>query len=220
MATSKTKATGNENPLHKDAMRLEELRKLAKKDPVGAQDGAWDWLSEFKSLDAHGHLPWLFSEGVAPESPQGDCLGMVLGLYGTWWLDLVDRLSRIGQVLGGIGWTGKTFDPETGTGYNRLTSSSRLAAFLTMPRYRFETIHGELTGFRFDHKIDRSPLLPGQKVRSIVYANPKHKNPLVLPSTRDEIVEIIPKVYLGRVLLSGSGRWRLVGFFALRQPAT
>jgi len=62
-------------------------------------------------------------------------------------------------------------------------------------------------------------LLPGQMVRSITYKNLKYKNPKVLLATRDELVEIIPDVYLGRVLLKAASRWQLVGFFALRQPA-
>ncbi|MEW5733564.1 MAG: hypothetical protein AB1921_01850 [Thermodesulfobacteriota bacterium] len=219
MASSKTKKDARiKSPSHSDANLLDKLRILAKTNPARASDETWDWFTEFQSLDAHGHLPWLFSQGTAPESPRGDCEGMVLGLYGNSFLTLVDRLVRLGRVLGGIGWTGKTFDPDTGTGYNRLTPSSRVPMFLTMPWYGFKKIGGELIGFQFDHLIEPSPLLPGQEVRAIAYANPKYKNPLVLPSTRDEIVEIIPNVYLGRVLLSGASRWRIVGYFALRQP--
>lgn len=218
MESGKTKAKSAKRQFHGDEKRLEGLRELAAKDPARASDEAWEWLAEFQSLNAHGHLPWLFSQGSAPESPRGNFEGMVLGLYGNAFLTLVDRLVRLGRLLGGIGWTGKTFDPETGTGYNRLTPSSRVPMFLTMPWYGFKKIGGELIGFQFDHLIEPSPLLPGQEVRSIAYANPKYKNPLVLPSTRDEIVEIIPNVYLGRVLLSGASRWRIVGYFALRQP--
>ncbi len=201
-----------------DARRLEALRDRAKKDPTGARDAAWDWLAEFQALGTHDRLPALFAHGTAPKAPDGDCEGMVLGLYGARWLDGVDRLVRIGRFLGGIGWTGKSFDPQTGRGYNRLTASSRLPMFLAMPTYRFETKNGELLGFRFDHRVEASPLSPDQQVLAVVYARPEYGNPLVLPSTRDELVELVPSVYLGRALLCEGDRWRVVGYFALRHP--
>jgi len=41
---------------------------------------------------------------------------------------------------------------------------------------------------------------------------------------RDELVEIVPGAYLGKVLLRTGGRehpnWNLVGYFALRPPET
>ncbi|MBC7174240.1 MAG: hypothetical protein H5U40_17480 [Polyangiaceae bacterium] len=202
-----------------DARRLEVLRERAQKDRAGATDAAWDWLTEFQSLETHHRLPALFAEGTAPTAPDGDCEGMVLGLYGAPWLDGVDRLVRIGRFLGGIGWTGKSFDPQTGRGFNRLTTSSRIPMFLAMPTYRFErTSRGELHGFRFDHRIEASPLSPDQDVLAVVYARPEYGNPLVLPNTRDELVEIVPSIYLGRALLHEDDRWRVVGYFALRHP--
>lgn len=201
-----------------NVQKLARLRELASKDPVSAQEQAWQWLCGFKTLDTHHDLGWLFAQGTAPKSPLGDCQGEVLGLYGALWLDGVDRLVRVGRMLGGIGWTGKTFDPKSGTGYNRLTATSRIPMFFAMPGYRFEKVRGELIGFHFDHKIDNSPISPEQKVRSISYANPNYKNPMVLPDTRDELVEIVPDAYLGRALYSDGKKWRVVGYFALRQP--
>lgn len=211
-------SAGGPNGFLGEALRLDKLRELSEQDLVRAQDAAWRWFGEFRSLDKNDCLAWLFSQGSAPKSPEGDCQGMVLGLYGALWLGLVDRAVRLGRLLGGIGWTGKTFDLKTGTGYNRLTTSSRLPMFLAMPTYRFDWVGNEIIGFHFDHKIGPSPLPPGQKVRAIVYARPEYKNPLVLPATRDEIVEIVPGSYLGRILLHKSNRWLLVGYFALRQP--
>jgi hypothetical protein len=200
------------------AQKLTRLRELAGKDLVSAQEQAWNWLCSFKTLDTHHDLGWLFAEGTAPKSPVGDCQGEVLGLFGALWLDSVDRLVRVGRLLGGIGWTGKTFDPASGTGYNRLSPGSFIPMKLVMPKYRFKKVNGEYIGFHFDHKLDYSPLSPEQQVRSISYANPNYKNPIVLPDTRDELVEILPDVYLGRALYKEDGQWRVVGFFALRQP--
>lgn len=202
-----------------DQARLVQLRKLATKDLVRARQEAWQWFHDLQKPSNHHRLHWLFEQGSAPESPHGDCEGMVMQLYGTLWLDGVDRLVRLGQSLGGIGWTGKSFDAIKGTGYNRLTTTARIPALLAMPSYRFDRINGELIGFRFHHALETSPVPPGTAVRVIKYDAPEFKNPLVLPRTRDELVEILPAVYLGRALLSEGGRWRVVGYFGLRAPS-
>ncbi|MDQ8037383.1 MAG: hypothetical protein REI12_08180 [Pedobacter sp.] len=221
LASATTRTDAGLAPWQGNVQRLAWLRELASKNPDLAREETWRWLRSFEKLETHHDLGWLFAQGTTPgdKLPRGDCEGAVLGLYGALWLDGVDRLVRVGRLLGGIGWTGKTFDPKTGTGYNRLTTSARIPMLLTMPAYRFEKVGGELIGFHFDHKIDVSPLSPEQKVRSIAYDNPNYKNPLVLPRTRDELTEITPNVYLGRALRCEDGNWRVVGYFALRQPA-
>lgn len=199
--------------------RLGQLRALAEEDLGRARGAAWDWLGEFRVPRDSEELMAVFSAGAtpAPDSPRGTCEGRVLGLFGTPFLAFTDFMARLGQLLGGIGWTGKTFDIESGTGYNRLTPFSRVPMFFVMPRYRFKRLGGELAGFEFEHRIEPTPLDPEQEVRSIVYANPAYGNPLMLPSTRDELVELVPDVYLGRALLQEGGEWRPVAYFALRE---
>lgn len=201
-----------------DSERLQRLRKLSEANPGQAKDQTWAWLRELQDPSQHYRLSWVFAQGSAPEAPEGDCEGIVMNLYGALWLNGMDKLVRLGQLLGGIGWTGKTFNRKAGTGYNRLTTSSRFAAMLAMPGYKFETINNELIGFHFFHAIENSPLPPHTLVRSIKYDAPVHANPLVLPRTRDELVEIVPGVYLGRALLRGSHDWKVVGYFGLRYP--
>lgn len=201
-----------------DAARLGKLRELAAKDPGRARADAWAWLNELVEPSEHHRLHWLFAQGTAPEAPNGDCEGVVMNLYGSPWLSGLDRLVRLGQWLGGIGWTGKSFDRKAGTGYNRLTMTSRPAAFLTMPTYKFEKVKGELVGFHFYHALEKSPVAPHGEVRAIKYDAPEHANPLVLPRTRDELVEIVPDVFLGRALLREKNSWKVVGYFGLRYP--
>lgn len=200
-----------------DAERLQRLRALAAKNPSQTKQMAWDWLRELQKPSQNYRLSWLFAQGTAPDAPAGDCEGIVMNLYGAPWLTAMDRLVRLGQLLGGIGWTGKTFKQD-GTGYNRLTPGSRIAALFVMPRYQFKTINGELTGFHFFHAIEPSPLAPHAQVRAIKYDAPIHANPLVLPRTRDELVEIVPNIYLGRALVRNAHDWRVVGYFGLRFP--
>lgn len=199
-----------------DPERLGNLRSLAVREPDRAGAAAWAWLRELQAPVNHAVLPWLFAEGTSPEVPDGDCDGLVMKLWGSPWLVLLDRMVRLGQVLGGIGWTGKSFDRARRTGYNRLTRSSRLAALLVMPTYRFERSGGELLGFHFHHELERSPVEPGNPVLSIRYDDPAHANPLILPRTRDELVAIVPDVWLGRALLRGAQGWQTVAYFGLR----
>lgn len=214
-ASARTERRSGDAVFPTDGHRLQGLRSRATTDRSGASAAAWSWVSEFRDPSTHHRLHGLFAEGGVPDGPHGVCEGQVLGLYGAVWLDVVDRLVRAGQFLGGIGWTGKTFE-SSGHGFNRLTRSARLPMFAAMPRYDFRTSGGELVGFDFDHQIDSSPYGSGQRVCSIAYARPEYGNPLVMPNIRDELVEMVPGVYLGRVLRRKNGEYRRVGYFALR----
>ena len=197
---------------------IKQLRAMAVKQPERAKTLAWELFKELQKPDQQYRLPGVFAEGTAPDSPQGDCEGINMNLFGTAWLRGMDMLVRLGQLMGGIGWAGKTFDADSGTGYNRLTPGAKIAALIAMPHYKLRSVNGELVGFDFYHCIDNSPLAPNIPVRAITYNAPEFNNPLVLPRTRDEIVEIVPDVYLGRVLLRNTFGWKLSGYFGLRYP--
>ena len=201
-----------------DAAKLTRIRAQAESNPGSAKVEAWQWLKELQAPDQHYRLSWLFSQGTAPEVPHGDCEGIVMNLYGSVWLGALDRMVRLGQVLGGIGWAGKSFDRDKGTGFNRLTGSTRIPALLATPTYKYRQVNGELIGFHFFHDIEPSPLSPHADVLAIKYDAPAHANPLVLPRTRDELVEIIPDIFLGRALLRNAHDWQTVGYFGLRYP--
>lgn len=202
-----------------DAARLAELRERAERAPQAARAAAWDWLTPLDTRSDADRLDALFRMGSAPAAIDGDGEGAVLGLFGTPFMGVVDRAVRLGRVLGGIGWTGKSFHGEAGTGYNRLTRTARLPMFFVMPRYGFSVRDGELTGFRFDHRVEPSPADPELEVRAVTYENPEYGNPLMLPRTRDELVELLPGCLLGRALLQDDGgSWETIAYFALRFP--
>lgn len=201
-----------------DYALLQELRILATHSPTRAKREAWQWLRELQAPPQHYRLPWLFAQGSAPDAPEGDCEGIVMNLYGKPWLTGMDRLVRVCHHLNGMGWTGKSFNPAAGTGFNRITLSARIPMLVMVPGYRFRKINDELIGFHFRHEIEASPLWPFQQVRSIKYDDPKLNNPRPLPKTRDELVEIIPGVYIGRALYRDDTSWKVIGFFGLRHP--
>lgn len=202
-----------------DLARVQELRTLADSDPVSARVATWDWLNSLDATKDLDGLETIFHAGLPPDGPVGDGEGRSLGIMGTPFLDFTHRLERLGQRLGGIGWTGKHFGAD-GTGHNRLTTTSRIPMFFVMPRYRFKRRDGQLNGFTFDHSISPSPRDPDLLVRGITYNNPAHANPIMLPRTRDELVEIVPDVYLGRALLhdEDDDAWEIVAYFAQRHP--
>lgn len=201
-----------------DEAFLEDLRAL---EASAVRERGWHWLCAIDAKRDPDRLAALFRLGYEPTTPDGACEGRVLGLFGTPFMGFVDTLVRAGRMLGGIGWTGKTFDAESGRGFNRLTTTSRGPMFLAMPRYRFGRHDGQLTGFGFHHAVEPSERDPELTVVAIKYDDPADANPLMLPRTRDELVELAPGLYLGRALLRPDGssdQWQVVAYFALRPP--
>ena len=88
--------------------------------------------------------------------------------------------------------------------------------------YRAFNRHGkEIEGFRFNHRLDTAAIAPYITVRALDYGVPEHHNPSVrtfpIARTRDEIVELVPGVFLGRALLTQSdGEVLTIAHFALR----
>ena len=216
-ATLKSTST-NSAPLS-DQQRLDQLRAQARNDPAGAKESAWELIKELQNDSEFYRLPWLFAQGNgAAEAPNGATEGMVMNLHGSPMMTTLNKMIQIGQLLVGMGWTGKTFDRKTGKGYKRVTSSTYIPALLSMPHYKMKKQGKELLGFDFHHCIDTSPVPPHQQVRAITYDDPEFKNPLILPKVRDEIVEIVPDVFLGRVTYRVKHGWEVIGYFALRFP--
>ncbi|MCK5789886.1 MAG: hypothetical protein KAH34_03555 [Ketobacter sp.] len=202
-----------------DEQRLKNLRAQAESHPELAKENAWELLKELQNESQFYRLPWLFAQGNGDaEAPNGDTEGMVMNLHGSFLMRTINSAVMLGQLLGRMGWTGKTFNRKTGTGYNRITASAYIPTKLAMPHYKLQKQGNELLGFDFHHRIDSSPVAPHLKVRAITYDEPSFKNPLILPKVRDEIVEIVPDVFLGRVVYKVKHGWDIVGYFALRYP--
>ena len=77
-------------------------------------------------------------------------------------------------------------------------------------------------GYGFTHKLDTAAAEPFNEVRALDYSPAEYRNPSVrtfpIKRTRDEIVELVPRLYLGRALLTmPDGEVRLIAYFALRE---
>ena len=119
-------------------------------------------------------------------------------------------------------WQGKTFNAESGTGFNRLIPLARYAMRVIAPLYRGLRRAGpEIVGFDFRYSADVGLVTPKIPVIALDYGIEEYCNPSVrtfpIKRTRDEIVELLPGLYLGRALLTmHTGEIRTIAHFALR----
>lgn len=198
---------------------LEELREMALTAPALARRLGWDYLRELGNATRRDQLAELFARGYEPDGPHGAMEGLIIGgLFGIPETYLANPLMRIDPT-----WRGKTFDTTTGTGFNRLSPLSQISLRAVAPLYRGLRRDGaEVIGFHFRHRIDIAAAAPFNKVRALDYSPAEYRNPSVrtfpIKRTRDELVELIPGLYLGRALLTvSSGERRLIGYFGLRE---
>jgi hypothetical protein len=116
-------------------------------------------------------------------------------------------------------WLGKRFDAETQTGDNVMLPSARLLSKLFWPRYRFRSMgDGLYTAFRFRTYAGAGALDQERRVLKIDYDWDENPS-LLIRDILDELVQVVPDIYLGKALLRRCGpmspNWRLAGYFAL-----
>jgi hypothetical protein len=156
----------------------------------------------------------LFRSGMAPDPlPEGFLPGKLLATS-TWRpLDeLGVRLSRMWMP-----WQGKSFTPAASVGLNRFSPSARIPLRVVFPGYQPELVHGDrLEAFPFRTRIAPGELDRDVRVLKIDYdfeANPS----FVIRRILDELVQVAPGMYLGKVLFRTGGRFHPIGFFSLRE---
>ena len=198
---------------------LAELRSLAKTSPALARKNAWELLERLSAEDRRDDVRALWAQGRPPRRIDGALQGLIVGsMWGTPEARLGTLLTRIHPT-----WVGKTFDHATGTGFNRLAWFSRPAFLVIAAGYRdFRRNGNDIEGFRFDHSLQTAAVAPFITVRALDYGVPEYGNPSVrtfpIARTRDEIVELVPGVFLGRALLTRpSGDVVDIAHFALRE---
>ena len=196
---------------------LTDLRELSRTAPALARHQGWDYLRELGTRGRRDQLAALFARGTAPEGPHGALEGLIVGkLFGVPEAYLANPLLKIDPT-----WRGKTFSDETG--FNRLAPIARWAMRVIAPLYNgLRRADGEMVGFEFDHRIEEAAIAPFIPVRALDYSPDRYRNPSVrtfpIKRTRDELVELLPGLYLGRALLTmPSGQIRLIAYFALRE---
>ncbi len=215
-ASASGTATETSSPI---AARLAELRELAGSDPVIAQATAWAWIQELGRRRAADELGELYKLGNPPTGLDGPTEGILV-------VPLIQgAVDRFATTLTGawMPWLGKSFDSAANRGYNRLAPSARWPAKLLWPLYGTGDDGDARHAFDFETAIEPGKADPEVQVLKIDYG-PVDSNPrLVIRQIRDELVELVPDTYLGKILWrAGDGAdetFTNIGYFALKQPA-
>ena len=201
-----------------DLAILGELRELATGAPRRARVEAWRYLRELGDADHRDQIAALFAAGTRPERLDGAYEGLIVGkLFNVPEAALANPLLAINPT-----WRGKTFDAESATGFNRLIPLARYAMRVVAPMYRgLRRVGPEMVGFHFQFAADVGLVAPNIPLIALDYGVAEYRNPSVrtfpIKRTRDEIVELLPGIYLGRALLTmHSGEIRTIAYFALR----
>jgi hypothetical protein len=211
-----TTQTARREPTSETEARLLKLRELAASDAVAAQDRTWSLIKQLGERKAEAELGELYCLGTPPRGLEGPTEGILVTPLIHPAADLVLR-TLTGAWMP---WLGKSFDAQAAHGYNRLAPSARWPAKLFWPLYGTKPDVGARAAFDFETAIEPGKADPDVEVLKIDYG-PVESNPrFIIRQIRDELVELVPDTYLGKILWrSGEERYTCIGYFALRQPA-
>ena len=193
--------------------RVADLRKR------NAKDEAWQWIVDLQekaksdSKAAEAELNAIFKLGAPPKDLDGPTDGILVMTTTNPVLDTAVRFIT-GMWMP---WQGKRFDADAGTGDNRMVASSKLPSKLLWPLYRMKDAADGHLAFDFKTYQDAGKADPGVQVMVIDYSDVEANPRLVIKSIRDELVEVAPGAYLGKILFRlPPDRYEMIGFFALR----
>jgi hypothetical protein len=205
---------------------IEALQVLAETDPDLVRSQTWNQIrlagmrAGRRRAEAHDSLNRSFRLGTLPE-PMLDGRFDGIAITPTIFAGADPALRALASLW--MPWLGKRFDVETQTGDNVMLPSARLPSKLFWPSYRFRSLgDGCYAAFRFRAYSGAGALDQERRVLKIDYDWDENPS-LLIRDILDELVQVVPGVYLGKALLRSGGpmspSWRLVGYFALR-PAT
>jgi hypothetical protein len=202
---------------------VEALQVLAETEPDLARRQTWNQIRLARTragrrrAETNDSLNRIFRLGTLPK-PMLDGSFEGVAITPTTFAAIDPVLFALSSVW--MPWVAKRFDAETATGDNVVLPSARFPAKLLWPSYRFQSMgEGRFAAFRFRTYAGAGAVDPDRKVLKIDYDS--NENPrFLIRDILDELVQLVPGVYLGKVLL-GFGKpadtnRRLVGYFALR----
>lgn len=200
---------------------VEAIQGLSKANADFARRASWAQIrlagarAGSRPAEARDSLNRIFRLGVPPDPPLD---GPTRGILVTPTLPRPADLGLRGLASAWMPWTGKRFHGATATGDNLLVASARPIARVLFPSYRLEPlVEGSYAAFRFRTYVGPGQVDPDRETLKIDYDS--EENPrLLIRDILDELVQIVPGAYLGKVLMRRKETWRLLGYFAL-QPA-
>jgi hypothetical protein len=202
------------------------LRDAAGASPALARREAWEQIrlagarAGMRRAEALDTLNRLFRLGGAPPALEGPYRGILVTPSTFRALDPVFRTIAAAWMP----WVGKRFDASAARGDNLLLPSARVPARVFWPGYRLTPLDdGRYAAFRFRTYVAPGKVDPDRQTLKIDYDSDENPG-FLIRDILDELVEVVPGAYLGKVLLRrgdhASPAWRLVGYFALEPPAT
>jgi hypothetical protein len=157
----------------------------------------------------------LFRLGTPPAGLDGPTEGILVMTTTNPALDMAVRAVTALWMP----WQGKRFDSDAGTGDNRLTRSTGLVSKLLWPLYSMRDAEAGKLAFDFKTYVEAGKDDPDRQVMVIDYADVESNPRLLIRSIRDELVELVRGVYLGKILFNGGDdKYSKIGYFALRTP--
>jgi hypothetical protein len=202
------------------------LQVLAEADPDLARRQTWNQIrlagmrTSRRRAEAHDSLNRIFRLGTLPE-PMLDGRFDGVAITPTTFAATDPVLRTLSSVW--MPWLGKRFDVETQTGDNMMLPSARLSSKLFWPSYRFRSMgDGRYAAFPFRTYEGAGMIDTDRRVLKIDYDWDENPS-FLIRNILDELVQIVPGVYLGKALLRRARPinpiWRLVGYFVLRPAA-
>jgi hypothetical protein len=182
---------------------------------------AWEQLRQLGAraatdrAGADAALQALFERGTPPVGLDGPKEGMLVAPLIHPVVDgVVRRLTALWMP-----WKGKRFHAAAHTGDNVLARSARWPSKLLWPRYRTRKDPLGRIAFDFETRVERGGLDPDLDVLVIDYAREAANPRRIIRQVRDELVQIAPGTYLGKILYKSGDGYRCIGWFALREPS-
>ena len=203
------------------AGRVEWLRNSMKSEPAGAAEAAWGWIEELSArarsdaASAESELNELFRLGDVPVGLDGPTDGILV---------MTTTQARADAALRALTavwmpWQGKRFNAAAAIGDNRLTKSTSVVGKFLWPLYSMRDTDCGKLAFDFNTYAEAGKDDPDIQVMVIDYANVPRNPKLLIRSIRDELVEVVPGVYLGKILFNSGEKYTKIGYFALRNFA-
>ncbi|CAM3564583.1 hypothetical protein SMNI109538_00480 [Smaragdicoccus niigatensis] len=203
---------------------LSILRERAVTEPVEAAQDAWELIDRLRIRATHDRdgaaaaLNDLFARGTTPTGLNGPTDGMLVATTTNPALDaFATALTK-----NWMPWRGKSFDAATSTGENRMTDSSTIVGKVLWPLYSMKSGADGKAAFDFETFTEAGKEDPEVPVLVINYESVASNPALLIRSIRDELVELVPGTYLGKIffrtpaLPGKEGNFARIGYFALR----
>jgi hypothetical protein len=219
------------DPLEPDASEVERyvsaLQELASSKPDLARRQAWRQIrlagkrAAGRRPEALDSLNRMFRLGVPPEPAiDGPHRGILVTTTVAAAADPAVRMLASAWMP----WVGKRLSAAEQSGDNLLLPSARIPLKILFPSYEPQPAgDGDLAAFRFRTYVEPGKVDPDRQALKIDYDSDENPS-LLIRDILDELVQIVPGAYLGKVLLRRGGQaaptWRLVGYFALEPPET